>query len=125
MNEVSLVGRTTKAIELKMTKKNTEFVNFTLAVYDTFTKGADFINIVAWKATAKYIAKYAKKGELLSVNGSLKTRTYTKDNGETIYITEVIARQIQILKTSGGSGEKKEAEVEEETYETETDDVPF
>jgi single-strand DNA-binding protein len=125
MNEVSLVGRTTKAIELKMTTKNTEFVNFTLAVYDTFTKGADFINIVAWKATAKYIAKYAKKGELLSVNGSLKTRTYTKDNGETIYITEVIARQIQILKTSGGSGEKKEAEVEEETYEIETDDVPF
>ncbi len=125
MNEVSLVGRTTKAIELKMTKKNTEFVNFTLAVYDTFTKEADFLNIVAWKATAKYIAKYAKKGELLSVSGSLKTRTYTKDNGETIYITEVIARQIQILKTSGSSGEKKEAEVEERAYQVETDDVPF
>lgn len=81
INNIVLVGRTTKTIELKQNKNGTNYVQFTLAVNRPY-KGeqggqqADFINCVAWNKTAETIANYVLKGTLIGVEGRLQVRSY-------------------------------------------------
>ena len=81
INNIVLVGRTTKAIELKQNKNGTNYVQFTLAVNRPY-KGeqggqqADFINCVAWNKTAETIANYVLKGTMIGVEGRLQVRSY-------------------------------------------------
>lgn len=81
INNIVLVGRTTKAIELKQNKNGTNYVQFTLAVNRPY-KGeqggqqADFITCVAWNKTAETIANYVLKGTMIGVEGRLQVRSY-------------------------------------------------
>ena len=81
INNIVLVGRTTKTIELKQNKNGTNYVQFTLAVNRPY-KGeqggqqADFINCVAWNKTAETIANYVLKGTMIGVEGRLQVRSY-------------------------------------------------
>lgn len=81
INNIVLVGRTTKMIELKQNKNGTNYVQFTLAVNRPY-KGeqggqqADFINCVAWNKTAETIANYVLKGTMIGVEGRLQVRSY-------------------------------------------------
>ena len=81
INNIVLVGRTTKAIELKQNKNGTNYVQFTLAVNRPYKdeqgqQQADFITCVAWNKTAETIANYVLKGTLIGVEGRLKVRSY-------------------------------------------------
>lgn len=79
INQVILVGRTTKNIELRQTKSGTNYVQFTLAVnraYKGSEQQADFINCVAWCKTAETMAQYVFKGTLIGIEGRLQVRTY-------------------------------------------------
>lgn len=81
INNIVLVGRTTKTIELKQNKNGTNYVQFTLAVNRPY-KGeqggqqADFITCVAWNKTAETIANYVSKGMMIGVEGRLQVRNY-------------------------------------------------
>ena len=81
INNIVLVGRTTKAIELKQNKNGTPYVQFTLAVNRPY-KGeqggqqADFINCVAWNKTAETLSNYVSKGTMIGVEGRLQVRSY-------------------------------------------------
>ncbi|MEA4827147.1 single-stranded DNA-binding protein [Clostridium sp. JNZ J1-5] len=103
MNKVMFIGRITKDIELRELKENNKFVTtFKLAVdrgyYDqNGEKQADFIPIVAWEKQAENLAKYTKKGSLISVIGRLQMRSYETKDGEKRYMSEVIAQEIQFL----------------------------
>jgi single-strand DNA-binding protein len=103
--KVTLVGRLTKAPELKFTPNGIGVCNFTLAVdgdYNKTTKkmDAEFINIVAWNRgenkQAERIAEYLDKGCIALVEGKIKTRNYEKD-GVKRYITEVIADNVKFI----------------------------
>jgi single-strand DNA-binding protein len=99
LNKVILMGRLTADLELKQTPSNIAVVSFTLAVERNYTpkgteKQADFINIVAWRHTAEFVAKYFAKGQLLAVEGSIQTRNYTDKDGNKRYVTEVVAEQV-------------------------------
>jgi len=89
-NSVNITGRLTKDVELKMTQKSTPVTSFTLAVKRGFSKNGDvdFVNCVAWSHSANYLAKYASKGDLVSIDGELRSRTFNKDDGSTVFITE-------------------------------------
>ena len=81
INNIVLVGRTTKTIELKQNKNGTNYVQFTLAVNRPYKdeqgqQQADFINCVAWNKTAETIAKYVPKGTMIGVEGRLQVRNY-------------------------------------------------
>lgn len=81
INNIVLVGRTTKAIELKQNKNGTNYVQFTLAVNRPYKdeqggQQADFITCVAWNKTAETIANYVLKGTLIGVEGRLQVRSY-------------------------------------------------
>ena len=98
MNEVILIGRVTKDIEIRKTQSGKSVASFTLAV-DRRRKedGADFINCIAWEKAAETIAKYVHKGDLFGVTGYIQTRSYEKD-GKRNYVTEVVTTNFQFLE---------------------------
>ena len=103
MNKVMFIGRITKDIELKHLKETNKYLaSFQLAVSRDFVneKGerqADFIPVVAWEKNAENLAKYTKKGSLISVIGRLQIRDYETKEGTKKYISEIIAQEIQFL----------------------------
>lgn len=104
INNAVLVGRVTKDIELKQTQANKSVTQFVLAVNRQFKNAngereADFINIVAWGKTAELLAQYAHKGSQIGVVGRIQTRNYENQQGQRVYITEVIADNFQMLES--------------------------
>ncbi|WP_271005739.1 single-stranded DNA-binding protein [Listeria seeligeri] len=106
MNEVQLIGRIAKNLELSFidTQEGKRPVcNFILAVTkDRPDKqgnyGADFLSCVLWGKPAENLCKYQRKGKLIAVTGSLQTRNYDNKEGKKVYITEVAARKVQYLE---------------------------
>ncbi|MCD5186257.1 single-stranded DNA-binding protein [Enterococcus gallinarum] len=104
INNVVLVGRLTKDPDLKYTSNGTAVVTFTLAVNRNFTSAdgtreADFINCVIWRKPAETLANYARKGTLLGVTGRIQTRSYDNQQGQRVYVTEVVADNFQLLES--------------------------
>ena len=104
MNNVSLVGRLTKDVELKYTGSNTAVATFTLAVNrnrknENGEREADFINVVIWRQSAENLANWAKKGALIGVTGRIQTRSYDNQQGQRVYVTEVVAESFQLLES--------------------------
>ena len=109
INSVTLVGRITKDIDLRKTSSNTSVCNFTVAVDRRFqsqqTSGqtADFINCIAWRQSADFLASYAGKGTIVAVEGRIQTRSYDGQNGK-VYVTEVVADNVQIISSAQRTG---------------------
>lgn len=106
INNVVLVGRMTRDADLRMTKSNTAVASFTLAVNRNFKnqageRDADFINCVIWRQQAENLAKWANKGALIGITGRIQTRYYENDQGQRVYITEVVAESFQLLESRG------------------------
>lgn len=106
INNVVLVGRMTRDADLRMTQGNTAVASFTLAVNRNFKnqageREADFINCVIWRQQAENLANWAKKGALIGVTGRIQTRNYENDQGQRVYITEVVAESFQLLESRG------------------------
>lgn len=105
MNRVELVGRLTKDPDMKSTQTGKSVMSFTVAVdrriskeaKEKGTQSADFISCVAWNGTAEYLDKYASKGDRVSVEGQIQTRSYDGQDGKKIYVTEVLADNVQLL----------------------------
>lgn len=103
MNRVCLIGRLTKDTELRATPNGTYTTSNTIAVNRNFKNAngeydADFINIVAWRNTAEFLCKYAKKGSLVGCEGRIQTRTYEDTDGKKVYVTEVLVEQVDLLE---------------------------
>ena len=98
LNNVTLMGRLCGDPELKHTQNDIAVTSFTLAVDRQFKSGeereADFINIVAWRATAEFITRYFKKGQLMALEGSIQTRKYTDKDGNNRTAFEVVANNV-------------------------------
>lgn len=103
INNTTLVGRLTKNPELKYTGSNIAVVSFSLAVERSFKNAqgeyeTDFITCVAWRQSAEALANFAVKGSLIGITGSIQTRNYQNNAGQTIYVTEVVADNFQTLE---------------------------
>ncbi|HGF8032027.1 TPA: single-stranded DNA-binding protein, partial [Enterococcus faecium] len=108
INNVTLVGRLTKDPDLRYTASGTAVATFTLAVNRNFTnqngnREADFINCVIWRKPAETMATLAKKGSLIGVVGRIKTRTYDNQQGQRVYVTEVVADNFQLLESKAAT----------------------
>ena len=99
-NNVNLVGRLTKDIEIKKTNTGKEVTTFSLAVNDKKVNDQQvsfFFNIVAWEQCARYLKQYAGKGDLIGVNGRLTTRSYQNNRGDKVTVTEIVADDVMLL----------------------------
>lgn len=100
MNKVFLVGNLARDPELRQTNSGLATCQFTIAVNRPKSKDgvqqADYIPVVTWRGQAENCAKYLAKGRKVAVFGELRTRNYEKD-GRKVYITEVMANDVEFL----------------------------
>ena len=95
MNKAILSGRICSELEIRNTSSGTSVCSFRLAVQRRFKNAegnydADFIPCVAWRSNADFIGKYFSKGDPIEIVGSIQTRNYDKDDGQKVYVTEVV-----------------------------------
>lgn len=140
MNNVILIGRLVKDVELRYTQSsNAAFARFTIAVDRGMSKDkkqeaeangqptADFINIVVWGKQAENCQRYLQKGRNVAIQGRLQSGSYTAQDGSKRYTTEVWAERVQFIEW----GEKKEdntqpfGQFDEISFETTNEDIPF
>ena len=140
MNNVVLMGRLTKDVDLRYTQSGTAMAFFTLAVDRGLSKEkrqqaestgqptADFISCKAWGKVAETIGNYVKKGQRLLVQGSIETGSYEK-NGQKIFTTTVNVRNMEFIEKAGDTGQNngfgpKDGQAGE-YYAVDNSDVPF
>ncbi|MDD3491319.1 MAG: single-stranded DNA-binding protein, partial [Paludibacter sp.] len=101
INNTVLVGRMTKDPELRRTGSGKAVTSFTLTVNRAFKQDgqpdADFIRCVTWNKQAENVERYCSKGSQVAVIGSIQTRSYDNNQGQKVYVTEIICCQVQFL----------------------------
>ncbi|MES5849465.1 MULTISPECIES: single-stranded DNA-binding protein [unclassified Bacillus cereus group] len=107
MNNVTLVGRLTKAVDLRYTPNGVAVASGTIAVPHDYkdeqgNRGADFINIVIWRGQAENTANHTEKGQRVAITGKIKSRNYENEQGVTIWVTEVHADNVEFLDKPQG-----------------------
>lgn len=113
MNNVTLVGRFTKDPEVRYTDGGTSIARFSIAVDRRFKKdgeqNADFINCVAFGKTAEFIEKYFKKGMRVGLTGRIQTGSYTNQDGQKVYTTDVVAENVEFVESKNSSDSEQQA----------------
>jgi len=135
LNRVVLIGRLTKDPELRYTPNGVAVANFTLAIDRNFKNAqgereADFIPCVVYRQLAEFCANYLSKGKMAAVDGRIQIRTYTGQDGQKRWVTEVISENVHLLspKDSGGGGAESNAPSRTGSFGHEVnldDDIPF
>lgn len=103
INNVVLVGRLTRDVDLRYTSNGTAYASFTLAVERNFKnqngeKETDFINCAMWRKAAENFANFTRKGSLVGIEGRIQTRNYENQQGQKVYVTEVLAENFSLLE---------------------------
>jgi len=103
INNVVLVGRLTKAVDLRYTSNGTAYASFTVAVERNFKnqngeKETDFINCAMWRKAAENFANFTRKGSLVGIEGRIQTRNYENQQGQKVYVTEVLSENFSLLE---------------------------
>lgn len=124
MNKILLQGRLTKDPEIRLTSKNDKVARFTIAVDRDFNREeTDFINCVAFKATAAFIESYFTKGDMILVSGRLHMQQYTAKDGSNRTAAEVLTDNVWFC---GGKGKTKDAANDAQLAPVEDDEaLPF
>lgn len=104
MNNANLVGRLTRPVDLRYTQTGIAYGSFTIAVNRKYKnkdgeREADFINCVIWKKGAELLANYTQKGTLIGVSGPIQTRSYDNQQGQRVYVTEVLVENFDFLES--------------------------
>lgn len=132
MNKVILTGNLTKDPEKRTTQHGTSVTSFTVAVQRRFKNqngnyDADFINCVAWRGTADFVAQYFNKGSGICLSGFIQTRSYEDNNGTKRYVTEVVAEEVQFCggkkQDRTGNTDQQEALVDRDARELFGDEI--
>lgn len=146
MNNVSIIGRITKDIELRATTSGLPAVSMFIAINngkdkDGNERPADFPKIYVYDKQAENVNEYCHKGSLVGITGRIKTRTWDKEDGTKGYETYILASRVQFLDTKASEGagmpepdyvpSKEEKEENDpfadfgESVEISDDDLPF
>ena len=146
VNKAILVGRLGKDPEVRNLENGAVVASFTMATSETYkdkTTGerketTDWHNVVLWRGLAEIAAKYLHKGDMVYIEGKLRTRSWEKDN-VTRYTTEIIGDNMTLLSPKQGGGNNQEypaaptppknnnspEEYSRPSSDNTTDDLPF
>ena len=140
INVAVLMGRMVADPELRTTQSGISVTSFTLAVDRSYSKQGeerqcDFINIVAWRNTADFVCKYFRKGQLVAVQGSIQTRSYTDKDGNKRKAVEIVADNVHFAESkresnkntyASGNADINDPQGNEDFEEIpSSDDLPF
>ncbi|MCH8928615.1 MAG: single-stranded DNA-binding protein [Candidatus Marinimicrobia bacterium] len=140
MNKVILIGRLGNDPELKYTPNGTAQAQISLATSEKWKDSdgnqkekTEWHRIVAWRRQAEFVGEWLKKGQLVSIEGKLQTRSWEQD-GQKKYMTEIVADTITMLgsRAEGGSGSSaggppktQEPPASTDNIDDDDDDLPF
>lgn len=103
MNKVMLTGRIAHDLDLRYTPSGTAVLQFNIAINrpkdENGEQKADFPTIVVWGKQAENLNKYQKKGSQIGIIGRIQTRNYDNNEGKKVYVTEVIAENVEFLES--------------------------
>ena len=109
-NKVILGGRLTQDPELRQSTSGIPVTTFSIAVNRRAAKGtetqADFFNVTAWRAQAELVTKFFRKGSSIALSGSIQNRTWTDNNGQKRYSTDIIADEIYFVDSKAEGGDR-------------------
>ena len=144
VNKVILVGRLGKDPEVRHLESGAAVANFSIATSETYKdkqgnkqESTEWHNIVLWRGLAEIAEKYLTKGNLVYIEGKLKTRSWQDKDGNTRYTTEVVGDNMTMLGSKNesnnngpinqetGSSTKSQPTEKVELEEDESDDLPF
>ena len=139
MNKTILLGRLTKAPEIKFSQTNNiKVASFSLAVNRKYVKEgeerqADFFNIVAYSKLADFAQKFLKQGIQICISGRLQTRNYEDKTGIRRYVTEVVVEEIDFAdgfaKIDGNNNKTASEDLKGDSsskdFISNDDDLPF
>ncbi len=135
LNRVVLIGRLTKDPELRYTPTGVAVANFTLAIDRNFKNAqgereADFIPCVVYRQLAEFSANYLVKGKLTAAEGRIQVRTYTGQDGQKRWVTEIVVESVHLLspKDNTGDGNRSDSPSGIRSFGHEVnldDDIPF
>ncbi len=124
MNKVILMGRLTKAPEVKYTGEQKAIARYTLAVGRKYNRDeTDFINCTAFGKQAEFCEKYLHKGTKLVVVGRIQTGSYVKKDGSKAYTTDIIVEEMEFAESKKAS---EQTEQKSEFMDAgDLDELPF
>lgn len=131
LNHIVIMGRLTHDPELRRTASSTPVTSFSLAVERDFknadgTKETDFIDVVAWRGTAEFAAKYFTKGRMVVVVGRLQTRKWTDKDGNKRTATDINADHLYFADSKREDAPEEEpTQTFAEISEDDGGDLPF
>lgn len=112
MNNVSLTGRFTRDPDIRYTDGGSTIARFTLACDRRFKQengpAADFISCVAFGKTAEFIERYFQKGMKMELSGRIQTGSYTNQDGNRVYTTDVVAEQVGFAESKAASAQHQD-----------------
>lgn len=115
MNKVIITGRLTADPELKQTQSGISSCRFTVAVNRRFKNDkdeyeADFISCLSWRQTAEFIAKYFRKGNMICLDGTLRTGSYQDKNHSDVthYTTDVLVENAEFCGGKNDNGQSQQ-----------------
>lgn len=107
LNQGVWAGHLVRDPELRTTTSGLSVTSFTLAIDRRYKKGdekqSDFLDCVAWRDRADFIAKYFKKGSAICVTGAVQTRTYEDNNGNKRKAVEIIVDEADFVESKGNA----------------------
>lgn len=113
MNQCNFIGNLTKDVELKHTQSGVAVASFSIACNKKYTdkqgnkvEKAEFVNVVAWNKLAEICNQYLHKGDKVYISGEMETRKWQDKDGKDRWITEIIAKEMEMLGGKGGGGER-------------------
>jgi single-strand DNA-binding protein len=114
VNKVTLVGNVGNDPEVRHLEGGTPVANFSLATSETYKNRegervtqTEWHNIVIWRGLAEVVEKYVRKGQLLYIDGKIRTRSWDDKDGNKRYTTEIVADNMQMLGKKGDGGENE------------------
>ena len=128
MNKVILMGRLTRDPEVKYTRGEPPMTiaHYTLAVPRKVKRenelDADFVNCVAFGKTGEFAQKYLQKGKMICICGEIRVRSYTNQEGQRIWTTEVIAEEHYFAGSNAGTNAEPKNNIPDVLDDT---DLPF
>lgn len=144
INQAVIMGRLVADPELRQTQSGFSVTSFTVAVDRSFVKQgeerqADFIDVVAWRGTAEFVARYFQKGSMIALRGAIQTSTYEDKNGIKRKKFEIIAEDVSFCgsksESGGGQGQRfdntqaapsfSNGNVGDYNVDEESDELPF
>ncbi len=131
-NRVMLGGRLTADPENRQTETGISVTRFTIAVNRRFSKDssqqqADFFNVTAWRATADFVSKFFKKGSSIFVVGTIQNRSWTDNDGNKRYSTDIVADEVSFVDSRGenpAAGQYTPDAYNEPSFSTPAADAP-